>query len=148
MKYPDSSIKNLVSTTSDPDGTNDPNIDPNDPDCGPNDDTDTVPDGVIIPETIQIPTIQKKYAFLGNRPMMFRGKIVTINDTDRNIYELIKYNPKISCSQIASILKVSRKTVSRYIVSLRERRLIQFDGYPRSGKWIVIKEYSKESDKT
>ncbi len=42
MKYPDSSIKNLVSTTSDPDGTNDPNIDPND-------DTDTVPDGVIIP---------------------------------------------------------------------------------------------------
>ena len=152
MKYPDSSIKNLVSTTSDPVGTNDPNIDPNidpnDPDCGPNDDTDTVPEGVIIPETIQIPTIHKKHAFLGNRPMMFRGKIVTINDTDRNIYELIKYNPKISYSQIASILKVSRKTVSRYIASLRERGLIQFDGYPRSGKWIVIKEYSKESDKT
>ena len=79
---------------------------------------------------------------------LFYPYIVTINDTDRNIYELIKYNPKISYSQIASILKVSRKTVSRYIASLRERGLIQFDGYPRSGKWIVIKEYSKESDKT
>ena len=40
----------------------DPNSDPNNRDVDPNDDSDTVPKEEIIPETIQISAIHKKYA--------------------------------------------------------------------------------------
>lgn len=66
------------------------------------------------------------------------------SDTQRNVYELIKANPKISYSQIAAILKLSRKTVSRNIANLREKGLIQFEGKPRNGEWKVLKEYPDE----
>lgn len=124
---------------------NDPNDSKVDPDIDPND-PDIIPEGIIIPETIRIPQMYKKLVLLGKKPMMYNGRLMTLSDLDRNIYELIKYNPKITYSQIASILKISRKTVSRYIASLRERELIQFDGHPRNGKWIVIKEYSKKTE--
>lgn len=124
---------------------NDPNDSKVDPDIDPND-PDIIPEGIIIPETIRIPQMYKKLVLLGKNPMMYNGRLMTLSDLDRNIYELIKYNPKITYSQIASILKISRKTVSRYIASLRERELIQFDGHPRNGKWIVIKEYSKKTE--
>lgn len=132
----------------DPDiNLDDPNIDPNDPDIDPNS-FDIIPEGLIIPETIQIPHMYKNYAFLGKKLMMYKGRPIAMSDLDRNIYELIKCNPNITYSQIATILKISRKTVSRYIASLRERELIQFDGYPRNGKWIVMKEYSKKQSDT
>ena len=59
-------------------------------------------------------------------------------------YELIKDNPKFSYSQIAAILKLSKKTVSRNIANLRKKGLIRFEGNPRNGKWKVLKEYPNE----
>jgi predicted HTH transcriptional regulator len=82
--------------------------------------------------------------FWGNQLLTVDGKALVWSDTQRNVYELIKANPKISYSQIAAILKLSRKTVSRNIANLREKGLIQFEGNPRNGEWKVLKEYPNE----
>ena len=120
----------------------DPDYDPNDPDGDPNLDPNSVPENVEIPDSTIIPP---KHVFTVNgKPLTLQGKIMVHGIPSRNIYELVKSNPKISYSQIAAILKLSRKTVSRNIASLREKGVIQFEGKPRNGEWKVLKEYPNE----
>ena len=122
----------------------DPDYDPNDPDSDPNLDPDSVPENVDIPESTIIPSKHVTVFTVNGKPLSVHGKIMVHGIPSRNIYELVKANPKISYSQIAAILKLSRKTVSRNIASLREKGLIQFEGKPRNGEWKVLKEYPNE----
>ena len=129
----------------DPDTTiNDSDYDPNDPDSDPNLDPNSVPENVDIPESTIIPAKHVTVFTVNGKPLSIHGKIMVHGIPSRNIYELVKANPKISYSQIAAVLKVSRKTVSRNIASLREKGLIQFEGNPRNGEWKVLKEYTNE----
>ena len=122
----------------------DPDYDPNDPDSDPNLAPDSVPENVDIPESTIIPSKHVTVFTVNGKPLSVHGKIMVHGIPSRNIYELVKANPKISYSQIAAILKLSRKTVSRNIASLREKGLIQFEGKPRNGEWKVLKEYPNE----
>ena len=122
----------------------DPDYDPNDPDSDPNLDPDSVPENVTLPTSIKIPKQHASALVWDNHLLTFNGKALVWSDAQRNVYELIKANQKISYSQIAAILQLSRKTVSRNIANLREKGLIQFEGKPRNGEWKVLKEYPKE----
>ena len=122
----------------------DPDYDPNDPDRDPDLDPDSVPENVDIPESTIIPSKHVTVFTVNGKPLSVHGKIMVHGIPSRNIYELVKANPKISYSQIAAILKLSRKTVSRNIANLREKGLIQFEGKPRNGEWKMLKEYPNE----
>lgn len=117
-----------------------PDYDPNDPNLDP----DSVPENITLPTSIKIPKQHASDLVWDNQLLTFDGKALVWSDAQRNVYELIKANQKISYSQIAAILKLSRKTVSRNIANLREKGLIQFEGKPRNGEWKVLKEYPKE----
>ena len=121
----------------------DPDYDPNDPDSDPNLDPDSVPHNVDTPESTVLPS-KNVNMYINGKPTTIQFRLPFGRNPIRDIYELIKVNPKISYSQIASILKISRKTVSRNIASLREKGLIQFEGNPRNGEWKVLKEYPNE----
>lgn len=69
------------------------------------------------------------------------GKFSAKADTPRDAYDLLKENPRISYSQMAKALSVSRKTVARAIAGLREKGLVQFVGNPRNGEWKILGEY-------
>lgn len=99
----------------------DTDYDPNDPDSDPNIDPNSVPQNVDIPDSTIIPAKHATMFTVNGKPLMVHGKIMVHGIPSRNIYELIKANPKISYSQIAAILKISRKTVARNIASMREK---------------------------
>lgn len=122
----------------------DPDYDSNDPDYDPNLAPDSMPKNVTLPKSKNIPKQPTATLVWDNKLPPDDKKALIWNDTQRKIYELIKDNPKFSYSQIAAILKLSKKTVSRNIANLRKKGLIRFEGNPRNGKWKVLKEYPNE----
>ena len=122
----------------------DPDYDPNDPDYDPNLAPDSMPKNVTLPKSKNIPKQPTATLVWDNKLPPDDEKALIWNDTQRKIYELIKDNPEFSYSQIAAILKLSKKTVSRNIANLRKKGLIRFEGNPRNGKWKVLKEYPNE----
>lgn len=62
----------------------------------------------------------------------------------RRVYQLIKENPAISYSQLASDLSTSRSTVSRAISILKDNGYIRANDKNRSGEWEILKEYPNE----
>lgn len=115
-----------------------------DPDYDPNLAPDSMPKNVTLPKSKNIPKQPTATLVWDNKLPPDDEKALIWNDTQRKIYELIKDNPKFSYSQIAAILKLSKKTVSRNIANLRKKGLIRFEGNPRNGKWKVLKEYPNE----
>ena len=62
----------------------------------------------------------------------------------KKIYHLIKDNPLITYSQIATKLMISRSTVSRAISVLKDSGYIKSNDKNRSGEWKILKEYPDE----
>lgn len=82
----------------------DPDYDPNDPNYDPHLDPDSVLENVTLLTSIKIPKQHASALVLDNQLLTFDGKALVWSDVQRNVYELIKANQKISYSQIASIL--------------------------------------------
>ena len=62
----------------------------------------------------------------------------TAKERRNEILRLMKLNPKITTENLASILHVSRMTISRDINLLRANNKVERDGDDYGGKWIVI----------
>lgn len=62
-----------------------------------------------------------------------------LSDTEKKlIMELIK-NPKYTYNQLASEIGISRRTVSRTVASLVEKKYIERVGNHKSGFWKIIR---------
>ncbi len=57
--------------------------------------------------------------------------------TKRNIVDLIRKEPEISQKQIAERLNLNLNTTKYYIRKLKESGIIEREGSPQKGKWIV-----------
>ncbi len=60
-----------------------------------------------------------------------------LSDKERKILELIIEDPGYSSRQIAEILNISRVTVTKYIQTLKEKRIITRVGSDRKGYWQI-----------
>lgn len=58
-----------------------------------------------------------------------------VTDIEKNILNLISEKPEITTSCLADSLSVSRKTISKYIRSLKEKGIIERIGSDRKGYW-------------
>lgn len=61
----------------------------------------------------------------------------TLNKTEKNIFNLINSNKNITQLEIAETLNISKITVKRNIIKLREKGLIERIGTPRNGYWRI-----------
>ncbi|MDX9806777.1 MAG: winged helix-turn-helix domain-containing protein [bacterium] len=57
---------------------------------------------------------------------------------ERNIFDIIKENSKISMTEIAEKLNISRDTVKEYINKLKKKEIIRRVGTTKSGHWEII----------
>ncbi|WP_300703949.1 HTH domain-containing protein [Bacteroides sp.] len=55
----------------------------------------------------------------------------------RNVYEALKYNPKIKAATLADNIGVSERTITRIIADLKALNLIGRKGGYRHGEWII-----------
>lgn len=60
-----------------------------------------------------------------------------VTDREREVLELIIIDPGYTTAQIAEKMSVSRKTISSYIKSLKEKDLIERVGSDRKGYWKI-----------
>lgn len=67
------------------------------------------------------------------------GVNVGINDTERRLLALIAGNGKITASQAADMLNLSKRQAERLFASLREKGVISRQGGNKSGIWIINK---------
>lgn len=67
------------------------------------------------------------------------GVNVGINDTERRLLALIAGNGKITASQAADMLNLSKRQAERLFASLREKDVISRQGGNKSGIWIINK---------
>lgn len=129
----------------DPDTTiDDSDYDPNDPDSDPEYDSNGIPLNVSVPPEIKNPNKHGELMIWNGKFMKWGDKFMVHSNTEWNVFDLIKENPRISYSQMAKALNVSRKTIARVVARLRENGFIQFEGKPRNGEWKILKEYPNE----
>ncbi len=62
---------------------------------------------------------------------------VYLSERERIIVEIIKNNPYLKASEIASMLKVTRQTVNNQMKSLKEKGVIVRIGSDKTGHWEV-----------
>ena len=67
------------------------------------------------------------------------GVNVGINDTERRLLALIAGNGKITASNAADALNISKRQAERLFASLREKDVISRQGGNKSGIWIINK---------
>ncbi|MDR2586542.1 MAG: Fic family protein [Prevotellaceae bacterium] len=65
---------------------------------------------------------------------------IKTNLIEKNIFDILKNNPKITYDQIAIIINKNRKTVQRTIISLKAKELIERIGSDKTGEWKVIEK--------
>jgi len=59
---------------------------------------------------------------------------------EQNIFDTIKKNSKISMTEIAEKLNISRDTVKEYINKLKKKEIIRRVGTAKAGHWEIIKQ--------
>lgn len=67
------------------------------------------------------------------------GIDVGISDTERRLLALIAGNGKITASNVADALNISKRQAERLFASLREKDVISRQGGNKSGIWIINK---------
>jgi DNA-binding Lrp family transcriptional regulator len=60
-----------------------------------------------------------------------------LTDLEIKLLTLLKAEPRISASAIASKLEIKRDTVKEYLQRLKGKGFLVREGTPRSGRWIV-----------
>ena len=69
----------------------------------------------------------------------FTDKVTeNVTEREKQVLGLLKENPGYTTTQIADRLSVTRKTVSIYLKSLKEKNLIERIGSDRKGYWKII----------
>ena len=63
--------------------------------------------------------------------------VMELNETQRNIIDLIRDDTSISVDQMAVKMAVKKRTLEREIASMKQKGYISRIGSPRSGKWEV-----------
>ena len=67
-----------------------------------------------------------------------RSETANVKHEDE-ILMLIQENPKITMSEIAQFLAVTKRTVERIMSKLVEEKRIEREGSKKNGQWIVLK---------
>ena len=62
----------------------------------------------------------------------------TIGKEESVILNMMRSNPSVTALLISQELKLSLRSIQRYMTSLREKGLIRREGSTKRGKWIVI----------
>ena len=62
----------------------------------------------------------------------------TIGKEESVILNMMRSNPSVTAMLISQELKLSLRSIQRYMTSLREKGLIRREGSTKRGKWIVI----------
>lgn len=65
-------------------------------------------------------------------------KIEKINETQKNIIDLIKKNPNITQNEISNFLNINKSTVMRNINKLKEKNIIARIGSTKNGQWKIL----------
>lgn len=63
---------------------------------------------------------------------------VNVGEIKSKIIYQVKDDPKISASTLAQNMSVTRRTIERYIIELREEGILIRHGSARGGYWEVI----------
>lgn len=63
-----------------------------------------------------------------------------LTQTQEDILNLIKENPRITQNEIASKLKIVRETVNRNMKKLQEKKIIQRLGADKNGSWKILEK--------
>ncbi|MBR1442131.1 MAG: HTH domain-containing protein, partial [Firmicutes bacterium] len=58
---------------------------------------------------------------VGTMKKKIRIKLISMNEREKNIYEIIKDNNTVTTEEISIMLDTTARTVVRYIRSLREK---------------------------
>ena len=66
------------------------------------------------------------------------GLNVRLSDTQKDMIDLLKDNPKLKAQDIAVLLNKSKKTIERNFIELQKNNIIERAGSKRNGYWIVI----------
>lgn len=62
----------------------------------------------------------------------------TIGKEESVILNMMRSNPSVTAMLISQELKLSLRSIQRYMTSLCEKGLIRREGSTKRGKWIVI----------
>ena len=62
----------------------------------------------------------------------------TIGKEESVILNIMRNNPSVTAMLIAQELKLSLRSIQRYMTSLREKGLIRREGSTKRGRWIVV----------
>jgi predicted HTH transcriptional regulator len=78
-------------------------------------------------------------AFGGDVGDVGGGNVGDVGDAETlsKVLQLIKDNAIISASEIADILKLSRRQCERVIAKLKKRGILEREGNTRTGRWII-----------
>ena len=60
------------------------------------------------------------------------------SENEKEVIELIKYDPSITKRELANKLKISESKIQRILDSLKKKNLIKREGSNRKGRWVVI----------
>lgn len=95
------------------------------------------PDKTIV----TLPLVEKDQEILQKQPKKQpkTKKETEIEERVEAVLAIIRENPTISRSAIATLLSISESQVRTAIESLRKNEVIKRDGSLRNGKWIIIK---------
>lgn len=61
-----------------------------------------------------------------------------LNDTQKNILDLLSENPRLSAAKLGRQLKISNRSVEKNIKKLKEYGMLIRHGSPKSGYWQVV----------
>jgi len=73
-------------------------------------------------------------------PTMTPPMTPPLTHLEQNIFDIIKENSKISMTEIAEKLNISRDTVKEYINKLKKKEIIRRVGTTKAGHWEIIKQ--------
>ncbi|MDE7020688.1 MAG: winged helix-turn-helix transcriptional regulator [Lachnospiraceae bacterium] len=65
--------------------------------------------------------------------------ISELNETQRNILEMVQQNNRISARNVAEVLAISNRSVEKNIKILKDRGILMRYGSPKSGYWKIIR---------
>lgn len=96
--------------------------------------------GAVAPEIApETPDLHQKHRFSGANPRDFAPEIaLEIAPELSALLDRIIANPRITTAELASALKVSRRTVLARITTLKEKGILRRIGPSKGGKWELI----------
>ncbi len=67
------------------------------------------------------------------------GLNVGLNKTEKKVVSLLIENPAYTSEELAEEIGLTKRTIERAFISLKNKKVIERVGSKRDGRWIVIK---------